>query len=157
MSLLFVRILEKRAKNQTKTSGILILLWHGFCYCILGRFRGGGIFRFSVPRSPKVSLQKSGAAHGPLHSVVSILKVVYVPVLLWRRLTCSFLSLGCSLGIFPVCIFNSSSFGPCQFLCCCPSSLFPSFVLVCPPTSISLSIYLSISQALGKLRPHFVV
>ena len=51
------------------------------CYCASGGgYLGGGSFGSSVPRSPGVTLQRSGAAHGPVHPRGVLLKTVILCV-----------------------------------------------------------------------------
>ena len=108
----------------------------------------GAVPLVSVPRSPKAALQRSGAAHGPLHPAVFFSKLCCLCCFVWIR-NLWFVWKVCCFGMFfqvwfalkvttLVRTFGSHSLLSLAWFLCSPPSMFSSVSVVFP-----LSLYLS--------------
>ena len=66
-SLSLLVLAQKRGRSGRTFSGVPVLFLNLECYCATA----------SVPRSPGATLQRSGAAHGPLHPAVFFSKLCF--------------------------------------------------------------------------------
>ena len=77
-SLSLLLLATKRGRSGRTFSGVPVLFPNLECYCVPGGgYLGGGSFGSSVPRSPGTTLQRGGAAHGPLHPAVFFSKLCF--------------------------------------------------------------------------------
>ena len=119
LQVVFLVACFQRGLSGRTFSGVPVLFLNLECYCAAGGgYLGGGAPAPRYQGPPGATLQRSGAAHGPLHPAVffleAVLLCVWYLVRVWDSCLGNLKRSG-ALGLLS-CILSPLSFGPVRFL-----------------------------------------